>query len=98
MLRKQRIPDMLFTLSVIPTISLHQQLTLMKSTHHSRTAMYYCSCESFSLNHKLCITSERLVPKFPNPGSQTSLRGLIYLAMFAQVLFFCRHMLSTAFV
>lgn len=62
------------------------------TTQRSRAAtassfeMYYCSCESFSWNCKLCITSQRLRPKFPNPESQTSLKYLIYLPAFAQAL------------
>lgn len=47
--------------------------------------MYYSSCESFSWNYKLCITSERRGPKFPNPASQTSLKRSIYLPAFSQV-------------
>lgn len=50
--------------------------------------MYYFSCESFSWNYKLCITSEQLGPKFPNHESQTSLKHLIYLSVFSQVFFF----------
>lgn len=49
--------------------------------------MYYFSCESFCWNYKLCITSERPGPKFPNPESQTSLRHLIYLTALGQVFF-----------
>lgn len=49
--------------------------------------MYYFSCESFSWNYKLCITSEQLGPKFPNHESQTSLKHLIYLSVFSQVFF-----------
>lgn len=50
--------------------------------------MYYFSCESFSWNYKLCITSEQLGPKFPNHESQTSLKHLIYLSVFSQAFFF----------
>ncbi len=78
------IPAIFFTPTTCP-VEIHKTLQAEAPTA-SGSEMYYFSCESFSWNYKLCITLEQLWPKFPNPESQTSLKHLIYLPMFGQVL------------